>query len=61
MSGEFEVWSVQELFESELEGIEEMLEKTDDETIKLMLEQTKLYIEARLNGSLQIKSTGAGL
>lgn len=52
MSGEFEVWSVKELFESELEGIEEMLEETDDEDIKLMLEQTKLYLEARLNGSL---------
>ena len=48
---EYNVWTVQKLFELELEEVRNLYEETLDDEMKIMLEQVIKYLEMRLNKS----------
>jgi len=50
---DYNVWSVQKLFELELEEVRKMYEQTLDPEMKTMLEQVIKYLEMRLDGTIQ--------
>jgi len=50
---EYKVWSVEKLFELELEECRNMYEETLDPEMKTMLEQVIKYLEMRLDGTIQ--------
>ena len=49
----YKVWSVEKLFELELEECRKMYEETLDPEMKTMFEQVIKYLEMRLNGTVQ--------
>ncbi len=50
---EYNVWTVQKLFELELEEVRNLYEETLDDEMKIMLEQVIKYLEMRLDGRIQ--------
>ena len=50
---DYNVWSVQKLFELELEEVRKLYESTLDPEMATMLEQVIKYLEMRLDGRIQ--------
>ena len=50
---DYKVWSVEKLFELELEEVRKMYEETLDPEMATMLEQVIKYLEMRLDGTIQ--------
>jgi hypothetical protein len=50
---DYDVWSVQKLFELELEEVRKLYEETLDPEMATMLEQVIKYLEMRLDGRIQ--------
>ena len=50
---EYNVWTVQKLFELELKEVRNLYEETLDDEMKIMLEQVIKYLEMRLDGRIR--------